>query len=130
MAAQTSIQRTALPAFSAMLISLCCSGCLVEPSRRSLTLEEEQQLLRQTEQAYSLPRDQQGVGLRQVECDREILEEKDWHGRDYLLDAFSDNKTACERVVQPTPDVMKNIRGSIDEVIDKNLKDALDNSRR
>jgi hypothetical protein len=70
------------------------------------------------------------MGLRQVECNREVLEERGWHLSEHLLDALSDSKTACEPVMKPTPDVMKSSRGSIDAVIDKNLKDALDNSKR
>ena len=87
-----------------MLVSVCCSGCLFEPSRRNLTLEEEKQLQKQTEYTYSLPREQQDIGKKQAECNREILEDKDWHAGDILLDAVSDKKSKCEPFGKATQD--------------------------
>ena len=109
-----------------MLVSVCSSGCF-EPSRRNLTLEEEKQLQRQSEYTYSLPREQQDVGRAQVDCNREILERKDWHAGDILLGAASEKKSKCEPFRNATQsDVMKDNRGETDALIDKNLKDALD----
>jgi hypothetical protein len=119
------------PVICTMLVSVCCSGCLIEPSRRNLTLEEEKQLQKQTEYTYSLPREQQDVGQKQVECNREILEKKDWHAGDILLDSVSEKKSKCEPIEKASQsDVMKDNRGTIDAVIDKNLKDALDKSQK
>lgn len=119
------------PVICTMLVSVCCAGSLFEPSRRNLTPEEERQLQKQEEYTYSLPREQQGVGQKQVECNRENLEKKDWHEGDILLDAFSDKKSKCEPFVKATQsDAMKDNRGAIDAVIDKNLKDALYKSQK
>jgi hypothetical protein len=115
----------------AILISASCLGCQFEPSRRNLNLEEEKQLQKQTEYTYSLPRDQQGIGQRQVECNRETLEKKDWHAGDILLGAAYEKKSNCNLFEEATPfDVMKENRGTIDAVIDKNLKDALEKSQK
>jgi len=115
----------------AILISAGCLGCLFEPSRRNLNFEEEKLLQKQTEYTYSLPRDQQGIGQRQVECNRENLERKNWHAGDILLNAASENKSDCNSFEKATrSDVMKENRGAIDAVIDKNLKDALEKSQQ
>jgi len=111
------------PVICTMLISVCCSGC-IEPSRRNLTLEDEKQLQKEQQAVDLLPREQQGIGRKQIECDREILEEKDWNAGDFLLNAVSEKKSRCEPSTQS--DVMKDNRKATDAVIDKNLKDALD----
>jgi hypothetical protein len=111
-----------------ILISAWCSGCLFEPPKRTLTLEEEMMLKKQAEQTYSLPIDRQGLAQQQVECNREILEEKDVAEHDILLNILSDRK--CEALEQTTQSgVLKDNGRMIDAVIDKNLKDALDKSK-
>ncbi|MEK6742558.1 MAG: hypothetical protein AABZ15_03060 [Nitrospirota bacterium] len=130
MAIQYITGRALTLAACTLLLAACCSGCLFEPTKGTLTLDEQKQLIRQTEHSYSLPQEQQGMGLRQVECNREALEEKGWHAGDYLLDAVSGNRSKCEPVMKSSPDVMKDNHGAIDAVIDKNLKDALDNLKK
>ncbi len=105
-------------------------GC-IEPSRRTLTFEEERQLQKDEAYTYSLPREQQGVAQRQVECNREIREEKDWHTGDMLLDAVSGRTSRCESIEKaPESEVMKDRAKSIDAVVDKNLEDALERSKK
>jgi hypothetical protein len=127
---QKNISLTMRLMISAIFVAVCCSGC-IESSRRTLTPDEERQLLIQEENTYSLPRDQQGLARKQVECNREILEKKDNHGGDILLDVVSDKKSKCEPFEKASqPAVVKDNRGAVDAVIDKNLKDALDKSQR
>jgi tRNA(Glu) U13 pseudouridine synthase TruD len=122
-------------ALCAILILAWIPGCLFAPSDRILTPQEEQQLQRQEESTYSLPSTQQGLAQKQVECDRENLEKKDWHAGDHVLDALSDEPSNCssfyEKATQSKQfDALKKIRLEIDINIDKNLKDALDKSQK
>ncbi len=109
-------KKTIRPAIFILLIVTGCLGCLSEPSNKTLTFEEEEQLQKQEEYTHSLPQGQQGIGKRQVECNREVLED-------------AGDKTRCEsfeKALQPdeAPDRSK----SIDATIDRNLKGAVDNS--
>ncbi len=115
----------------AVLISACCAGCLFEPPKRNLTLEEEMMLKKQAEETYSVPMDRQGLAQQQVECNREVLEQKDVE-HDILLEILSNRTDSkCAALGQPVSSgALKDNSKAIDEVIDKNLQDALDKSQK
>lgn len=120
------MKEAAWPAICIMLVFACCSGCLLEPPR-NLTIDEVKQLQQQMEYTYSLPQDQQGLAQKQVECNRESMEKKDWHTGDFFLDTLSVKKSRCESFQEATESAVKmDNRGAVDAVIDQNLKDALD----
>ncbi len=115
-----------------LAIAATLAGCMVEPSHRTLTPDEERRLQKQEQDVNTLPEDQRDLGRRQAECNREILETKDQHTGDCLSNIFfSNTMSKCEQPEPPKdpPSMNENRKKTVD-VIDRNLKDALDKAKQ